>query len=210
MPVKNEIKKIFRKLLFDDSFFFQKNSIKNSLINKDSKLYAPYSIIDSNVDCSTYISKNSMISMTDIGKFCSIGPNFLCGYGIHPTNGISTSPSFYSTSKQNGISFCTNNKITERKRIQIGNDVFIGMNVTILDGVNIADGAIIAAGSVVVKNVEPYQIVGGVPAKHIRYRFNSEQISKLLEIKWWDWKQEDLKKVEQNFFNIEKFLEEFC
>ncbi len=84
------------------------------------------------------------------------------------------------------------------------------MNVTILDGVNIADGAIIAAGSVVVKNVEPYQIVGGVPAKHIRYRFNSEQISKLLEIKWWDWKQEDLKKVEQNFFNIEKFLEEFC
>lgn len=209
MTIKNEIRKVLRKLVFDDNFFFQRNSIKNSQIDQDTKLYAPYSINDSTIAYATYLSCNSMVSMADIGKFCSIGPNFLCGYGIHPTNGISTSPAFYSIAKQNGLSFCKENKIVERKRIKIGSDVFIGMNVTILDGVTIGNGAVIAAGSVVTKDVEDYSVSGGVPAKHIKYRFSHEQIAKLLEIKWWDWKNEYLQQVERYFFDVEKFLENF-
>jgi acetyltransferase-like isoleucine patch superfamily enzyme len=209
MPIKNEIQKIFRKLAFDESFFFKRNVVKNSNISKEARLYAPYSIHESSILRGTYLSCNARISMVDIGKFCSIGPNFLCGYGIHPINGISTSPAFYSTAKQNGISFCTQNKIAERKRIKIGNDVFIGMNVIILDGLTIGDGAVIAAGSVVAKNVEPYAVVGGVPAKHIKYRFTPQQITQLLEIKWWDWQDVDLEEIEKNFFEIDKFLKKF-
>jgi acetyltransferase-like isoleucine patch superfamily enzyme len=69
----------------------------------------------------------------------------------------------------------------------IGNDVWVGSCVTIMSGVEIGDGAVIAANSHVVKNVAPYEIVGGNPARHIRFRFNNQIIEKLLEIKWWDW-----------------------
>jgi serine acetyltransferase len=81
------------------------------------------------------------------------------------------------------------------------------MNVSILDGVTIGDGAVIGAGAVVTKNVEPYAIFGGVPAKLIKYRFDSETIEKLLKIKWWNWEKEKLKEVEKYFFDIKKFIE---
>lgn len=173
----------------------------------NSKLYPPYFIIDAKIGKYTYIALNSMISLTSIGKFCSIGPNFFCGYGIHPTQGISTSPMFYSTLKQNGYSLSSNNKIIERKEIKIGNDVFIGANVCILDGVTVSDGAVIAAGAVITKDVPPYAVVGGVPAKILRYRFDEKKIQKLLELKWWDWEDEKLQFVEKNFFDIDEFLE---
>lgn len=176
---------------------------------KDYKLYPPYRIIDCSIGKGTYISENAKISMTNIGKFCSIGPNFLCGWGIHPTKYITTSPAFYSTNKQNGITYSKENKITERKKITIGNDVFIGMNVTILDGVVVGDGAIIGAGAVVVKDVEPYSIVGGVPAKHIKYRFDEEIRNKLLKIKWWNFDEEKLQDVEKMFFDVESFVDKY-
>ncbi|WP_435801063.1 DapH/DapD/GlmU-related protein [Polaribacter sp.] len=109
--------------------------------------------MNTSIDDYTYVDINSYISETKIGKFCSIGPNLTCGWGIHPTNGISTSPMFYSTKKQNGITLSKENKIKERKPIKIGNDVLIGINVTILDGINIGDAAVIGAGSVVSKDI---------------------------------------------------------
>ena len=157
----------------------------------------------------TYVSSNSHISQTTIGKYCSIGPNLICGWGIHPTNGISTAPCFYSTRKQNGMTFSTENKIDERLPIIIGNDVFIGMNVCILDGVRIGDGAVIGAGAVVTKDVPDYAIVGGVPAKIIRYRFPQEIIRKLRKIQWWNWSDDELKNVEQMFFDVEGFVKKY-
>jgi len=181
---------------------------RNIVLEEGAKLYGPYSIDNAQIGKGTYISTNSIISMAKIGRFCSIGPNLVCGYGIHPTDGLSTSPAFYSTMKQNGMTFSSENKIEERKPIKIGNDVFIGMNVSILDGVTIGDGAVIAAGAVVNKDVEPYSIVGGVPAKHIKYRFSKEQINSLLKIQWWNFDNERLQQVEKNFFNIDKFINE--
>ena len=168
----------------------------------------PYHIYDSTVDDYTYIAANSRISMTDVGKFCSIGPNLLCGYGIHPTDGVSTSPMFYSTLKQNGTTLSKEDKIIERKRIIIGNDVFIGMNVTVLDGVTIGDGAIIGAGAVVSKDIPPYAIAVGCPIRIIRYRFNEDTVQQFLHLKWWDKDEDCLRLVEKQFFNPELFLEE--
>lgn len=178
----------------------------NSKFEKNAQVYSPSSIVNSIIGYGTYIAPNSNINNTTIGKFCSVGPNFLCGYGIHPLNGISTSPMFYSTKKQNGITLSSEDKIEEQKSIIIGNDVFIGANVTILDGVIIGDGAVIGAGAVVLKEIPPYAIAVGVPAKIIKYRFKEKEINEFLNIKWWDWPEDRLKEVERKFFNIDAFI----
>lgn len=140
----------------------------------------------------TYIGENSRINAV-IGRYCSIAADVITVGGTHPTsNFVSTHPAFFSTRKQAGFTyvdediFCEDIFADEKGHLaKIGNDVWIGSNVLLLPGVHIGDGAIIAAGAVVTKDVEPYSIVGGVPAKLIRKRFTDEQINKLLEIKWW-------------------------
>ena len=157
----------------------------------------------------TYISYGAQISNTTIGRFCSIGPNLFCGWGVHPTNGISTAPMFYSTRKQNGVTLTNENKIQERKSITIGNDVFIGANVTILDGVTIGDGAIIGAGAVVSQDIPPYAIAVGSPIRILRYRFTEEQIAALQRIEWWNFDDEQLQDVEQMFFDVDTFIAKY-
>lgn len=183
------------------------NWVDNSDISKKTKLYPLYHISNSKIGDYTYIAMNSFISTTEIGKFCSIGPNLVCGWGIHPTNGISTAPMFYSTMKQNGMTLSAVDKIEERKPISIGNDVFIGANVTILDGVTIGDGAVIGAGAVVSKDIPPYAIAVGCPIKIIKYRFEPNKIAALQKIKWWEFSDEKLKEVEKMFFDIDGFIE---
>lgn len=180
---------------------------ENCIIDKFTKIYPPCCLSNIEVGYGSYISQNSNISNTIIGKFCSIGPNLVCGWGIHPLDSLSTSPMFYSTLRQNGMTLTKDNKIVERKPIMIENDVFIGANVTVLDGVKIGNGAVIAAGAVVSNNIAPYAIAGGVPAKVIKYRFESDKIEKLLTIKWWDWDIEELPKVEQYFSNVDEFID---
>src|ERR1043165_9221964 len=184
------------------------SNLSNSVLGKNTWLYPVYKCSDSSIGDYTYVAENSKISLSQIGKFCSIGPNFICGWGIHPVDGVSTAPMFYSTRKQNGIALTASDKIEEQKKIAIGNDVFIGMNVTILDGVTIGDGAIIGAGAVVTHNIPPYAIAVGVPAKVIKYRFSEETIIKLLGIKWWNFDLEKLQLVERYFFDINRFIEE--
>lgn len=181
--------------------------IENSEISKEAKIYGPCSIKKISVGKGTYISINSSISYTTIGKFCSIGPNLVCGWGIHPLHGISTSPIFYSTMKQVGFTFAESNLIEERKPISIGNDVFIGANVTILDGVIIGDGAVIGAGAIVNKDIPAYAVAVGCPIQIIKYRFNDETIKKLLQFQWWNRDDEYLKKLYPIFFDIQQILD---
>ena len=182
---------------------------KDNKIGKNVKIYRPSHISNSEIGDYTYISTNAYISMTNIGKFCSIGPNLFCGWGIHPTNGISTSPMFYSTKEQNGLSLTDMDKIEERKLISIGNDVFIGANVTVLDGVTIGDGAIIGAGAVVSKDIPDYAIAVGNPIKIIRYRFNDEQISCFKRIQWWNFEEDKLQDIEKMFFDVDEFIKKY-
>ncbi|MEO6070241.1 MAG: CatB-related O-acetyltransferase, partial [Chitinophagaceae bacterium] len=96
----------------------------------------------------------------------------------------------------------------ERKVIKIGNDVFIGANVTIMDGVEIGDGAVIGAGAVVIKDIPAYAIVGGVPSRLIKFRFDDQTIVRLLNLKWWHFNDEELKLIEKYFFEVDIFLRE--
>lgn len=155
----------------------------------------------------SYLGQNANVCGTTIGRFCSIGPNFICGFGLHPTNGISTAPMFYSAAnKSNGTTFCEKTKFNEHAEVQIGNDVFIGANVFVKDGVKIGNGAVIGAGAVVVKDIPDYAVAVGVPAKVIKFRLSDEQITKLQEIQWWNWSDEKLKDVEHFFFDIDEFV----
>jgi acetyltransferase-like isoleucine patch superfamily enzyme len=181
----------------------------DSRISKLAKVNAPFQVFESSIEDYTYVSPGSFISQVTIGKFCSIGPNLFAGHGIHPIDGVSTHPMFYSTRKQNGYSLSVTDKIVERKQIHIGHDVFIGANVTIIDGVTIGNGAVIGAGSVVSKDIPAYAIAVGSPIKVIRFRFDEQTIDELNESRWWELPIEKLNIVEQHFFDVKAFLNTF-
>ncbi|WP_434037636.1 CatB-related O-acetyltransferase [Formosa sp. 4Alg 33] len=215
---KSFISKVLKSILFrylpetrvlfdkDVNWKLLKNTTYNFKLATTAKVNGPYYIVDTTIGDYSYVSPNSHIDKTEIGKFCSIGPNLISGWGIHPTHGISTHPMFYSNMKQNGQTFSTVTKIEERKAIKIGNDVFIGANVTIMDGITIGDGAVIGAGSIVSKDIPPYAIAVGTPIKVIRYRFEQDVIAKLLDIKWWEKGISEFKEVEEMFFNVEEYI----
>ncbi|MGB3193587.1 MAG: CatB-related O-acetyltransferase [Limnoraphis sp.] len=187
------------------------SKLYNTTVGNYVKLYENIMILNSEIGSYTYILSNTRISRVNIGNFCCIGPNCIIGFGIHPTTEfVSTHPIFYSTLKQNGITFSDQDYFEERKEINIGNDVWIGANVTILDGVKIADGAVIAAGAVVNKDVPAYAIVGGVPAKLIRYRFDEETIEFLLKFQWWSKDEEWLRHNFKDFHKINTLKQKYA
>lgn len=138
-----------------------------------------------------------------IGKYCSIacGAKFMFTSGNHNMSSLSTYP-FHIFYEEWGLS---GSDVTEawdnHGDIVIGNDVWIGYEALIMQGVHIGDGAIIGTRAVVTKDVSPYTIVGGIPAKEIRKRFSEEKLAKLIELQWWNWDDET---VQKNFPNIQK------
>ena len=135
----------------------------------------------------TYICERSIMQNTTIGKYCSISHDVIIGLGAHPLNIFSTSPLFYRKINPLKIDLIKEDlEFIETKPIIIGNDVWIGARVIIMDGIKIGNGAVIAAGAIVTKDVPPYAIVGGVPAKIIKYRFSEKVINKLQDSYWWN------------------------
>lgn len=129
----------------------------------------------------TYINSAYIYDNVKIGKFCSIAHQVCIAPGEHYLNRLATYPV-----KIRVLGEDWNDVFPEKKQTIIGNDVWIGNNVTILSGVNIGDGAVIAAGAVVTKNVPSFAIVGGVPAKVLKYRFSNEIIEKIENLEWWN------------------------
>lgn len=164
----------------------------------------------------TYIARNSHIE-GKIGRFTSIGPYCQVIMGTHPYTYpyVSTSPMFFSLAKQTGYTFTEVQNFEELRHAEdkypvvIGNDCWIGQRVSIISGATIHDGAVVLAGSIVTKDVPPYAIVGGIPAKIIKYRYDNETILKLLEIKWWNKDVKWLKKNCSKFSNLDAFLIEY-
>lgn len=136
-----------------------------------------------------YVNNDRLI----IGKFCSIacGTKFLFNGANHTLQSLSTYP-FPVLAAEWDLQVPVTDAWDNKGDIVIGNDVWIGFEAVIMAGVTIGDGAIIASRAVVTKDVEPYSIVGGVPAKPIRKRFSEEKIAELLEMKWWDWSEEEI------------------
>jgi acetyltransferase-like isoleucine patch superfamily enzyme len=178
--------------------------ISNAQFGMDNFLGANVSFQNSGLGDYSYINSNTKIRNTEIGKFCSIGPNVQIVLGLHPVNLVSTHPVFYANNKP-FATFSDTNHVDEYKSVKIGNDVWIAEGVLIPGGVTIGDGAVITARAVVTKDVEPYSIVGGIPAKHIKYRFDSETIQTLLESKWWNWSKEKLVANQKHFLEISAF-----
>jgi virginiamycin A acetyltransferase len=140
-----------------------------------------------------------------IGKFCSIAENLqLIARGSHMIDWVTTYP--FQTLWNMDVPL---HNLPPHSPITIGNDVWIAANVKIKQGVTIGDGAILATECFVTKDVPPYAVVGGNPAKIIKYRFTEKQISELLEIKWWNWNDEEIKKIVPSLVsdNIDKFIE---
>lgn len=155
----------------------------------------------------TYINKNCLIDKNtiSIGRFCSIAYNCRIGLGGHPMDWVST----HSFTYKPKYGFSKNDLTQEAERnleTIIGNDVWIGANSTVLAGVKIGDGAIIGAHSLVTKDVEPYSVVIGTPAKHYKYRFSEGQRNKLLQVRWWNWNDNKIRENIELFKNIELFL----
>lgn len=173
------------------------------------------SIVSSRIGYASYIAEGAKIAKTTIGKYCSIGPNVNCIFGKHPSGTfVSTHPSFFALKTPVGFTYADRQYFEEfahlhegKYSITIGNDVWIGANVSLMDGVKIGDGAIVAANALVTKDVEPYTIVGGVPAKVIKKRFTDAQIAFLLELKWWEKEEGWIRKNATHFRNIENLVE---
>lgn len=176
-------------------------------------------LINSLIGFGSYISFNCNIKNAKIGKFSSIGPRVYIGFSTHPTSvWVTTHPAFYmDLRKILGYSFHKESKplfncyktTSDHYLVEIGNDVWIGSDVKIMDGIKIGDGAIVAAGAVVTKNVEPYSIVGGVPAKFLKYRFKEEEIAFLRQFKWWDKSYMWITKNYRDFSEIGNFMKKY-
>lgn len=149
-------------------------------------------VINSTIASFSYIGRNSVLQNAKVGSYCSIANDVMIGTGRHPVAHFSTSPLFYRKRNTFGVGVVARDlDFEEYADIRIGNDVWIGSRAIVMDGVTIGDGAIIAAGAVVTRDVEPYSIVGGVPAREIRRRFPAAKIASLLQARWWTMSPEE-------------------
>lgn len=194
-----------KKIIYKGVSFFSLWN-KNSSFTKTTMLTRGTKLCDSTIGRYTRIA-GAQVMHTSIGNFSSIAGNTLIGPGQHPTKFLTAHRAFYK-----GVVWHPEWKcdigFEERKRIRIGSDVWIGQNCLVMDGVTINDGAIIAAGAVVTKDVPPFAVVGGVPAKIIKYRFSEEMIKRLLEIQWWNLPDDEITRVIDLFHKENPTLED--
>ena len=153
----------------------------------------------------SYINRDTSIFNTTIGKYCSIGPNVQIIVGGHPVGMVSTHPAFYASNKS-FHTFADRMYFAEYGKAVIGNDVWIGEGSLIPGNIVIGNGAVIASRAVVTADVEPYSIVGGVPARHIRYRFDEPTRAAIASSNWWDWGDDELQEVFSRFHDPDDFM----
>jgi virginiamycin A acetyltransferase len=188
---------------------FLKNIIKNpNIIVGDYTYYDDFENVE-NFEKNVKYHFDFVGDKLIIGKFCMIasGVTFIMNGANHLTNAFTTFPfAIFGNGWENAME---GKSYPQKGNIIIGNDVWIGYNATIMAGVTIGDGAIIATNATVIKDVVPYSIVGGNPAHEIKKRFSEDTISKLLDLKWWDWPIDKITKNLQNLTDskIDKLIE---
>lgn len=192
----------FSKLIYK----LQIPSCKNCKFEYPVHINPRTNLINVNVGRYTYIGANNTMENVDIGSFCSIGSYVTVGGGVHPTDRLTLSTIFYDNNNCfRNRDFINGIEVNQPKTI-IGNDVWIGDQSYIKAGVIIGDGVIVGAHSVITHNIPPYAIVAGVPARIIRYRFNQDVIKKLLEVQWWKWSDDMIKRNKEYLSTIEGIM----
>lgn len=180
-------------------------ALRGCKIDKTAKVGTGSNCINVQMGRYSYMGKNNSVCNTSIGSFCSIASYCAIGGGDHPIDSVSTSPVFFKGRNIFGKHFSQIHKELN-KEVVIGNDVWIGENVFVNSGIKIDDGAIIGAHSVVTHDVPPYAIVAGTPARILKYRFEQDEIARLLEIKWWYWTDKNLRECADKFKSVNVFL----
>ena len=180
-------------------------AIKNCIIHPTSKVCSGSHLINVTMGKYSDVGYDCSILDTKIGSFCSLGSNITIGGPSHTIDWVSTSPVFNENKDHLKKKFAYH-KFNYSAFTEIGNDIWIGDKAMIKAGVKVGDGAIIGMNSVVTKNIPPYEIWAGNPAKMIKKRFTDDKIQALLRIKWWEEDEKTLKEMSSLFNNMDVFL----
>ena len=206
--------KITTKLQREDLILSEKPSISPSAIVTDcmvgeyTEIAADVWMVESSLGNYSYAMERANIIHSDIGKFVNIASEARVNPVNHPVDWVSQHHFLYRT-RQYGLRDSNNEDVFHWRKLQrvtIGHDVWIGHGAIILPGLTVGNGAVVAAGSVVTKDVGPYSIVAGNPAKEIRKRFPQTVWSELEAIGWWDWDHDTLRKRVDDFYDLRRFL----
>jgi len=183
----------FLKNLFNPAVSLITKIDKDSHISRKAKVYGFVQVANSTMDDYSYVGRGSRVIHADVGKFCSIAGNVKLGMATHTLDKLSTSPIFTESHNATKQQWTVVSTINPYNRVSVGNDVWIGTEALVMGGVTIGDGAVVGAGAIVTKDVPPFAVVAGVPAKVIKYRFSEDQIHELINIAWWNWTDEKLR-----------------
>ncbi|MFY9164414.1 CatB-related O-acetyltransferase [Aquirufa antheringensis] len=192
------VSKLIKKLHF--------KAILNSNVHRTSKVSAGCQLVGVDIGKYSDIGYDCVLINATVGSFCSFASNIIVGGANHTVNWVSTQPVFNENKDHLPKKF-SKHKFDLKVQTFIGNDVWIGNNVLIKGGVTIGDGAIIGMGSVVTKNIPPYEIWAGNPAKCIKKRFDDDISNYLLNLKWWEWEDDKIEFYATSFNNIAEFIE---
>jgi acetyltransferase-like isoleucine patch superfamily enzyme len=174
-----------------------------------SRIYRDCVLVDVQLGRFSYVNQGTRVRLAGIGNFCSIGQDArIGGLGRHPLH-VSTHPAFFSASPPGGLSMHALPGFRDFDQVRIGHDVWVGDRAMVLGGISIGSGAIVAANSTVTRDVGPYEIVAGSPARLVRHRVPEQLIPRMLATQWWSW---DIQKLQRHGAligsdRLEEFLE---
>jgi len=198
------------KRLSETPYLHANVQIKDSHLGAYTELFPNCTLVESTFGDYSYAAGDVDMIYTDVGKFCSIASHVRINPGNHPTWRVTQHHMTYRR-KMYGFGDDDAEVFAWRRenRVTIGHDVWIGHGALVMPGVTVGTGAVIGSSAVVTKDVAPYEVVVGVPAKPVRKRFNAEQIEQLLEIAWWDWDHATLKARFDDLLDMDVFLEKY-
>lgn len=181
-------------------------SIRGSALDRTARINYGSNVVNSKMGRFSYCGYDCWIIEAEIGAFCSISNNVRIGGPSHPVDWVSTSPVFHKGRNMFGFHY-SEHEFNPYKRTKIGNDVWIGENAMIKAGVTIGDGAVVGMGSVVTKDIGPYEIWIGNPAKMLRTRFNETTITELLNLSWWNLSDDQLVRLASHIDDVRRTVE---